>query len=149
MDSRKEMYEYGQQDEKTGPRKKGKKGANEETQVGAGSVSGKFGEIIKNHNHLFHFHFFAPNHLIGLPTVGTTCRIPTTCPAGFEGRYIVKTGDSMYFIAQRCGVSVQALINANPHISNPNVIYPCDVLCVPPRCADFIGDDPNFCNCSK
>lgn len=37
----------------------------------------------------------------------------------------------MFLIAQRFGVSLQALINANPHISNPNSIFPGDVLCVP------------------
>ena len=37
----------------------------------------------------------------------------------------------MFTIAQMFGVSLQALINANPHITNPNQIFPCDVLCVP------------------
>jgi hypothetical protein len=37
----------------------------------------------------------------------------------------------MFLIAQRFDVSLQALINANPHISNPNLIFPGDVLCVP------------------
>lgn len=47
----------------------------------------------------------------------------------------------MFFIAQRCGVSLQSLINANPHISNPNEIYPGDVLCVPPHCADYMDEE--------
>jgi len=38
----------------------------------------------------------------------------------------------MFFIAQRFGVSLSALIAANPHITNPNLIFPGDVLCVPP-----------------
>jgi hypothetical protein len=38
----------------------------------------------------------------------------------------------MFFIAQRFGVSLSALIAANPHIPNPNLIFPGDVLCVPP-----------------
>ncbi|MGI6037130.1 MAG: LysM peptidoglycan-binding domain-containing protein [Limnochordia bacterium] len=58
-------------------------------------------------------------------------RVPATCPPGFQGRYTVRSGDTMFLIAQRFGVSLQALINANPHISNPNVIFPGDVLCVP------------------
>ena len=37
----------------------------------------------------------------------------------------------MFFIAQRFGVSLNALIAANPHIPNPNRIFPGDVLCVP------------------
>ena len=58
-------------------------------------------------------------------------RIPATCPPGFQGRYTVQPGDTMFFIAQTFGVSLNALIAANPHIPNPNVIFPGDVLCVP------------------
>jgi len=38
--------------------------------------------------------------------------------------YIVQPGDTMFSIAQRFGVSVQALIQANPQIPDPNVITP-------------------------
>lgn len=58
-------------------------------------------------------------------------RVPSTCPSNFQGRYTVVSGDTMFLIARRFGVSLQALINANPHISNPNLIFPGDVLCVP------------------
>lgn len=60
-------------------------------------------------------------------------RVPTHCPPGFMGRYTVMPGDSMYFIAQRFGVSLEALIAANPHIPDPSLIFPGDVLCVPPQ----------------
>lgn len=59
------------------------------------------------------------------------CREPVSCPPGFQGRYTVQPGDTMFFIAQRYGVSLNALIAANPQISNPAQIFPCDVLCVP------------------
>ena len=76
-----------------------------------------------------------PKHSItGADEVGAlqmTCRQPASCPPGFQGRYTVRSGDTMFFIAQRFGVSLQALIDANPHISNPSQIFPCDVLCVP------------------
>ena len=58
-------------------------------------------------------------------------RVPTSCPPGFKGRYTVREGDSMFKIAQRFGVTLDALIAANPHITNPKVIIPGDVLCVP------------------
>lgn len=58
-------------------------------------------------------------------------RVPASCPAGFEGRYTVQPGDTMFLIAQRFGVSLDDLIAANPHISDPNLIFPGDVLCVP------------------
>ncbi len=58
-------------------------------------------------------------------------RKPATCPPGFQGRYEVKIGDTMFFIAQKFNIGVEELIAANPHISNPKVIFPFDVLCVP------------------
>ena len=58
-------------------------------------------------------------------------RVPASCPSGFQGRYTVQPGDTMFLIAQRFGVSLNALIAANPHITNPAEIFPCDVLCVP------------------
>jgi LysM repeat protein len=39
----------------------------------------------------------------------------------------------MFLIAQRFGVSLQALIAANPQIPDPNVIQVGDRICIPPR----------------
>lgn len=61
----------------------------------------------------------------------TAPSVPVSCPPGFQGRYTVQPGDTMFFIAQTFGVSLSALIAANPHIPNPNLIFPGDVLCVP------------------
>ncbi len=60
-------------------------------------------------------------------------RVPKHCPPGFLGRYTVVQGDSMFSIAQRFGVSLDALIAANPQIPNPKIIFPGDVLCVPQK----------------
>lgn len=59
----------------------------------------------------------------------TEGRVPPPCPHGFL--YTVKPGDTVFSIARRFGVSLEELIAANPHISDPNLIYPGDVLCVP------------------
>ncbi len=74
-----------------------------------------------------------PGDVLCVPGAAGACgsRSPASCPAGFQGRYTVRAGDTMFLIAQRFGVSLNALIAANPHISNPNVICPGDVLCVP------------------
>ena len=55
---------------------------------------------------------------------------PQTCPPG-TFPYTVQQGDTMFLIAQRFGVSLNALIQANPQIPNPNLIFPGQIVCVP------------------
>ncbi|NLA11262.1 MAG: LysM peptidoglycan-binding domain-containing protein [Firmicutes bacterium] len=72
-----------------------------------------------------------PGDVLCVPGAGLPCREPFSCPHGFKDRYTVVPGDTMSQIAQRYGVSLDALIAANPQISDPKIIFPCDVLCVP------------------
>ena len=65
-----------------------------------------------------------PGQIVCIP------RQPTVCPAG-TFRYVVVAGDSMFSIAQRFGVSLQALIDANPQIPDPARLTPGQVVCVP------------------
>jgi LysM repeat protein len=58
-------------------------------------------------------------------------RIPSSCPEGFKGRYVVSPGDSLYILSQIFRVRLEALYSANSHIPNPNLLMPGDVLCVP------------------
>ncbi len=46
-------------------------------------------------------------------------------------RYTVVSGDSMWKIAVKYEVGVSEIKNANPHIVNPNLIYPGQVLNIP------------------
>lgn len=46
--------------------------------------------------------------------------------------HTVRYGEYLSLIAQYYGVSVQAILNANPHITNPNLIYAGTVLYIPP-----------------
>lgn len=55
-------------------------------------------------------------------------RVPESCPLGYD-RYTVKSGDTMFKIAQSLGVPIDLLIVNNPHIPDPSVIFPGDVLC--------------------
>jgi spore coat assembly protein SafA len=48
-----------------------------------------------------------------------------------ENNYVVVSGDTMWDIAIRHGVTLTALINANPHIENPSLIFPGQVLTIP------------------
>ncbi|NLP37438.1 MAG: LysM peptidoglycan-binding domain-containing protein [Firmicutes bacterium] len=87
--------------------------------------------LIKANPHISDPNKIFPCDVLCVPGKVQDCRVPKHCPPGFQGRYTVKPGDTMFLIAQRFGVSLQALIKANPHISDPNMIFPCDVLCVP------------------
>ncbi len=95
---------------------------------------------ITNPNEIF------PGDVLCVPGPQPPCRVPVSCPPGFMCRYTVQPGDTMFSIAQRFGVSLQALINANPQITNPNEIFPCDVLCVPcePQCRMPASCPPGF-----
>lgn len=60
---------------------------------------------------------------------------PTVCPGILVE---VRPGDTLFLIAQRFGVSLTAIIQANPQIPNPRLIFPGQVVCVPlPRPAGF------------
>ena len=56
---------------------------------------------------------------------------PQTETGDMEERYTVRKGDTLWGIAQRHGVSLTALIAANPQIKNPNLIYPGDEVNIP------------------
>ena len=47
------------------------------------------------------------------------------------GTYTVKLGDTLWGIAKQFGVSLTALIAANPQIKNPNLIYPGNEVRLP------------------
>jgi LysM repeat protein len=50
------------------------------------------------------------------------------CPGA---TYIVEQGDTLFMIAQCHGVSLAALLAANPQITNPDLIFPGQVICLP------------------
>jgi spore coat assembly protein SafA len=76
-------------------------------------------------------HITDPDVLFPGDVLCVPSREPVTCPPGFKGRYTVQPGDTMFSIAQMFGVSLEALIAANPQITDPNILFPGDVLCVP------------------
>lgn len=53
----------------------------------------------------------------------------SNCPAGSQS-YRVQRGDSFYLIARKFGVSVRALMNANPAVAAGRLLVG-DILCVP------------------
>lgn len=56
---------------------------------------------------------------------------PPAQPAPGSGTVTVRSGDTMWGVARRAGVSLSALIDANPQVRNPNLIFPGQVLNLP------------------
>lgn len=54
-----------------------------------------------------------------------------TPPQGGNNDYSVQRGDTLSGIAKRHGVSLSALMAANPQINNPNLIYPGQAINIP------------------
>ena len=76
-----------------------------------------------------------PGQVLNLPGAGTQpVPLPTSStpgsPSGCLPSYTVQRGDWVYELARRFGVSVNALIAANPGF-NPNLLYPGKVLNIP------------------
>ncbi|NMA02804.1 MAG: LysM peptidoglycan-binding domain-containing protein, partial [Clostridia bacterium] len=46
-------------------------------------------------------------------------------------RYVVQPGDTLFIIATRFGVSLSALLAANPQISDPNIIFTGQIIIIP------------------
>lgn len=57
--------------------------------------------------------------------------IPLTADAQETTTYTVQPGDSMWKIAVRYQVGLTEIIEANPHIQNPSLIYPGQRLTIP------------------
>ncbi|SDG99679.1 LysM peptidoglycan-binding domain-containing protein [Desulfosporosinus hippei] len=45
--------------------------------------------------------------------------------------YIVQAGDTLFKIAQTYNTSVEAILAINPQITNPNLIYPGQIILIP------------------
>jgi spore coat assembly protein SafA len=52
--------------------------------------------------------------------------------------YIVQPGDTLTGIAEKFGISLADLEKANPQIPNPDLIFPGEVVHIPPRHRTYI-----------
>lgn len=69
--------------------------------------------------------------------------IPVAPPVASNSQtYAVNRGDTLWAIAQRFQVSLAALIKSNPRIENPNIIYPGQVINLPPNSVPPSGVEP-------
>lgn len=53
---------------------------------------------------------------------------PSTAPTPTGSNYIVKSGDTLWAVANSYGVSLARLLQLNPQITNANLIHPGDVV---------------------
>lgn len=66
------------------------------------------------------------SHSGGQPSTPSPSPSPAPQPSG--STYVVKSGDTLWAIANAHGISLARLIQLNPQITNPNVIYPGQVV---------------------
>lgn len=57
-----------------------------------------------------------------------------------SGTYTVQSGDTLSKIARLCGVDLNALIAANAHLGDPNMIRPGQVLYLPSSTGAYVPD---------
>lgn len=69
--------------------------------------------------------------LVQVDSAGESTPAASDNGGGETAVYTVKKGDTLWGIARRYGVSLTALIAANPQIKNPNLIYPGDRVQIP------------------
>ncbi len=68
------------------------------------------------------------NLQIGMTICIPVAPAPAPCPGGFT--YVIKPGDTFYKIARRFGITVDALIAANPGV-DPNNLQIGQAICIP------------------
>lgn len=54
---------------------------------------------------------------------------PSQCEGQF---YVVKTGETLLRISRRFGVTIEQILAANPQITNKDLIYVGQIICIPP-----------------
>jgi LysM repeat protein len=66
------------------------------------------------------------------PTANSGTPQPTTTQTTHGDTYVVQSGDTLFIVARKTGVSARAIINANPALKkDPNLMYPGMVLVIP------------------
>lgn len=69
--------------------------------------------------------------LILILSISALCAVFITPVSAASTTYTVLKGDSMWKIAVKYQVGLSEIKSANPHIKNPSLIYPGDVILIP------------------
>ncbi|WP_110931767.1 LysM peptidoglycan-binding domain-containing protein [Paenibacillus bouchesdurhonensis] len=79
-------------------------------------------------------------------SIGMKVKIPTTAVPVEEGiiyKHTVKQGDSLWKLAKAWGLPLQALVNANPQLSDPNVLKVGEVINIPGAASSGSNNPPD------
>ena len=91
-------------------------------------IANRFGVTVENilraNPRLERQAFIFPGQIIHIPLQGA-------CPVPMESLYIVQPGDTLTRIAVRFNIPVGALLQANPQITDPNLVYPGQIIAIP------------------
>ena len=91
-------------------------------------IANRFGVTVENilraNPRLERQAFIFPGQIINIPLQGS-CLVP------MESLYIVQPGDTLTRIALRFNIPVGALLQANPQITNPDLVYPGQIIAIP------------------
>ena len=91
-------------------------------------IANRFGVTVENilraNPRLERQAFIFPGQIIHIPLQGS-CLVP------MESLYIVQPGDTLTRIALRFNIPVGALLQANPQITNPDLVYPGQIIAIP------------------
>lgn len=88
-------------------------------------------ELVKANPQISNPNIIYAGQVLVIPGKDSGGSTPTPPPQPQTQKYTVKSNDTLSGIAKIYGVSLDALIKANPQIKNPNVIYPGQVLTIP------------------
>jgi LysM repeat protein len=92
-------------------------------------------DALANANGIYNYNLIYVGQVLTIP--GAYTPPPYTPPTNQGGAYVVQPGDTLRIIANRIGVTVVDILNANPNITNPSLIYVGQVIYLPGAVASY------------
>ncbi len=97
-----------------------------------GSVNGISGDVDKNISYIDYPSIISSSGLNNSNgNSSNSGYIPPSTGGASDSTYTVQSGDTLSEIAQNFGISLQDLLSLNPQISDPDLIYPGQIINIP------------------